>query len=230
YNLGTLLAARGDRQAIGELETAVRLDPDSRDALFNLGRTLSEAGEPARALEAYARVLKLSPQDAEARFHHAQALSALGRHEEAAAELGAVIAAVPGEIAPRVAQASVLLRAGRDAEARTRLEEGLARLPNSEALAHLLVRVLASSSQPAVRDGKKALEIAQRLLAAGSNPDREEGMALALGEVSRFNEAADHQRRALAGVPPGSPNRQRLERCLGLYERGEPCRAPSQGS
>ncbi|HEV2845672.1 MAG TPA: tetratricopeptide repeat protein [Thermoanaerobaculia bacterium] len=227
YNLGSLLAGKGDRtEAIRHLESAVRLDPDSRDALFNLGLSLAGAGEPARALEAFDRVLKLSPRDAEARFHRTQALSSLGRHEEAVAELGTVIAAVPGEIAPRVALASVLLRAGRDAEARTRLEEGMARLPNSEALAHLLVRVLASSSQPKVRDGRKALEIAQRLLAAGSNPDREEAMALALGELGRYAEAADHQRRALTGVPPGSPNRQRLERCLDLYGRGEPCRAP----
>lgn len=227
YNLGSLLAAKGERpEAIRHLETAAGLNPESRDALFNLGLALAEAGEPARALETYDRVLKLSPDDAEARFHRAQALSSLGRLEEAAAELGKVIAAAPGEIAPRVALASVLLRAGRDAEARTRLEEGLARLPNSEAIAQLLVRVLASSSQADVRDGRKALEIAQRLLAAGSNPDREEAMALALGEVGRYAEAAEHQRRALAGVAAGAPNRQRLERCLALYGRGEPCRAP----
>lgn len=226
YNLGSLLAGKGDREAVRHLETAARLDPESRDALYNLGLVLAGTGEPARALEAFDRVLKLAPGDAEARFQRAQALSALGRQEEAAAELGAVIAAVPGEIAPRVALASVLLRAGKDADARARLEEGLARLPNSEALAQLLVRVLASSSQPGVRDGKKALEIARRLFAAGSNPDREEAMALALGETGRYAEAAEHQRRALAGVPAGSPNRSRLERCLELYGRGEPCRAP----
>ncbi|HYO16723.1 MAG TPA: hypothetical protein VE685_26295 [Thermoanaerobaculia bacterium] len=127
-------------------------------------------------------------------------------------------------MAPRAAQANVLLLAGRDAEARTRLEEGLARLPGSEALALLLVRVLASSSQPEVRDGKRALEIAQRLLASGSNADREEAMALALGEAGRFKEAEEHQRRALAGTGAGGPGRGRLERCLGFYESGRPCR------
>lgn len=227
YNLGTLLAARGaGREGIGHLETAVRLDPESRGALFNLGQALAGAGEPARALDAYDRLLELAPGDTVARFNRAQALSALGRHAEAATELGAVVAAAPGEPAPRIAQASALLAAGRDADARARLEEGLARLPGSEALAQLLVRVLASSSKPEVRDGRKALEIAQRLLAAGSTPDREEALALALGETGRFAEAADHQRRALAGTPPGSPARSRLERCLALYGRREPCRAP----
>lgn len=225
YNLGTLLASRGDRrQGVEHLETAARLDPDSRDVLFNLGQALAEAGEPARALEAWDRLLKLSPQDPAARFQRAQALSSLGRHAEAAAELGAVVAAVPGEVAPRAAQANALLLAGRDAEARTRLEEGLTRLPGSEALALLLVRVLASSAQPEVRDGQKALEMAQRLLASGSNADREEAMALALGEAGRFKEAAEHQRRALAGTAPGAANRKRLEQCLALYESGKPCR------
>ncbi len=197
-----------------------------RGALFNLGQALAEAGEPARALDAWDRLLKLSPQDAVARFQRAQALASLGRHGEAAAELDAVIAAAPGEVAPRAARAQVLLLAGRDGDARASLEEGLARLPQSEALAQLLVRVLASSSRPEVRDGAKALEIAQRLLAAGSNADREEAAALALGELGRFADAADHQRRALASAGPGSPNRRRLERCLASYERGEPCRAP----
>jgi tetratricopeptide (TPR) repeat protein len=225
YNLGTLLAARGDRrQGIEHLETAARLDPDSRDVLFNLGQALAEAGEPARALETWDRLLKLSPQDPVARFRHAQALSALGRHGEAAAELGAVIAAAPTEVAPRAAQANALLLAGHDAEARARLEEGIARVPGSEVLALLLIRVLASSSQPEIRDGKKALEIAQKLLAAGSNADREEAMALALGEVGRFEEAAEHQRRALAATGPEAPGRQRLEHCLALYESGKPCR------
>ena len=227
YNLGTLLAARGARrEGIEHLETAVRLDPESRGALFNLGQALAEAGEPARALAVWDRLLKLDPRDAVARFQRAQALSALGRPAEAAAELGDVVAADPGEVVPRIAQANALLAAGRDADARARLEEGLARLPGSEPLAQLLVRVLASSSKPDVRDGRKALEIAQRLLAAGPTPDREEALALALGETGRFPEAVDHQRRALSATPAGSPDRTRRERCLALYERSEPCRAP----
>jgi tetratricopeptide (TPR) repeat protein len=230
YNLGTLLAARGERkEGIEHLEAAVRLDPASRDALFNLGQALAEAGEPVKALGAYDRLLERAPQDAVARFQRAQVLASLGRLDEAAAELGSVVAAAPGEVAPRAAQAQVLLLAGRNAEARARLEEGIARLPGSEALAQLLVRVLTSSPQAEVRDGRKALDVAERLLAAGSNADREEAMALALGELGRFAEAADHQRRALAAAGPGSPHRQRLEGCLALYTRGEPCRAPERG-
>ncbi|MEA2604645.1 MAG: hypothetical protein QOF89_5637 [Acidobacteriota bacterium] len=227
YNLGTLLAGRGAwKEAIDHLEAAVRLDPESRDALFNLGQALADAGEPARALETWDRLLKLNPNDVEARFHHAQSRAALGRPEEAVAEFATVIAAAPGEPAPRLAQATALLAAGHDAEARARLEEGLARLPSSEALAQLLVRVLAASSHPEVRNGAKAWDIAQRLLTAGSTPEREEAAALALGELGRFPEALDHQRRALAATVPGSPDRHRLETCLTLYEKNQPCRAP----
>ncbi len=227
YNLGTLLVARGVAgEGIEHLETAVRLDPESPDALFNLGRALEETGEPAQALDLYDRLLKLAPQDLDTRFHHAQTLSALGRHDEAATELGTIVVAAPREVAPRIAQAAALLAAGRDADARARLEEGRALLPDGEPLAQLLARVLAASPRPGVRDGRKALEIAQSLLAADPTAENEEILALALGETGRFTEAAGHQRRALAGVPPDSPDRPRLERCLALYERSRPCRAP----
>jgi Flp pilus assembly protein TadD len=227
YNLGTLLASRGAaREGIEHLETAVRLDPESRDALFNLGRALDETGEPARALDAYDRLLKLAPRDLTTRFRRGQTLAALGRYDEAATELGTVAAAAPREEAPRIAQAVALLSAGRDADARARLDAARALLPESEPLAQLLVRVLAGSSRPEVRDGRKALEIAQSLLAAGPTPEREEVLALALGETGRFAEAVDHQRRALAGGPPGSADRSRLERCLALYQQSVPCRAP----
>ncbi len=227
YDLGTLLAGRGAiQEALEHLETAVRLDPESRDALFNLGQALEATEEPARALDTYDRLLKLAPQDLDARFHRGQTLAALGRPAEAAEELGRVVAAEPREAAPRIAQAIALLGAGRDAEARARLEEGHKALPQSEPLAQLLVRVLAGSSHREVRDGGKALEIAQSLLAAGSTAEREEVLALALGETKRFAEAADHLRRALAAVPPDSPDHSRLEHCLSLYEQSEPCRAP----
>ena len=133
---------------------------------------------------------------------------------------------MPAEPAPRLAQASALLAAGHDADARARLEEGIAILPKSEALAQLLVRVLAASSQSEVRDGARAWEIAQRLLTSGSTPDREEAAALALGELGHYPEAQDHQRRALTATAPGAPGRQRLETCLTLYEKNQPCRAP----
>ncbi|HEY0554301.1 MAG TPA: tetratricopeptide repeat protein [Thermoanaerobaculia bacterium] len=227
YDLGTLLAGRGAiQEGLEHLETAVRLDPESRDALFNLGQALEATEEPARALDTYDCLLKLAPQDLDARFHRGQTLAALGRPAEAADELGRVVAAEPREAAPRIAQVIALLGAGRDAEARARLEEGHKALPQSEPLAQLLVRVLAGSSHSDVRDGGKALEIAQSLLAAGPTAEREEVLALALGETKRFAEAADHLHRALAALPPDSPDHSRLEHCLSLYEQSEPCRAP----
>jgi predicted TPR repeat methyltransferase len=46
-----LLAANHLPTAIGEFQRALRLDPDSNDARFHLGRAWLEAGEPEKALE-----------------------------------------------------------------------------------------------------------------------------------------------------------------------------------
>ena len=154
YNLGTLLAARGERkEGIEHLETAVRLDPEGKGARFNLATALMEAGEPARALAQYDEIIRRTPADAMAHYQRGLALLALQKPEEALGELQAVAEAAPGAVEPQVGLARALAALGRFPEAAAaqgravELAEKGGR-PDAEALRACLARYQAGRGCP----------------------------------------------------------------------------------
>lgn len=72
---------------VAALETALGLDPESRDLLFRLGGALLNAGEFDRAAE----VLGALPDDAEAQYQLGMIALNRGRNEEAVAHLERVL-------------------------------------------------------------------------------------------------------------------------------------------
>ncbi|MGH7657108.1 MAG: tetratricopeptide repeat protein, partial [Gemmatimonadales bacterium] len=70
-------------EAIQLLVSSLDTDPYDIDALILLGRTLVDAGRPARALEAFIRVLRFEPDRPEALYHAGVALTRLRRFADA---------------------------------------------------------------------------------------------------------------------------------------------------
>ena len=84
-NLGMALHLAGrKREAIPELEAAVKLQPDLAPAWLFLGTARLQLGETTAAVKAFKTVLSLQPENREASQMLAEALSSLGRIEEAA--------------------------------------------------------------------------------------------------------------------------------------------------
>lgn len=64
FDRGVSLAQRRQSAlALAAFQEAVRLRPDSPDALFNLGACYEELGDPMRAVNLYRRVLTITPDD-----------------------------------------------------------------------------------------------------------------------------------------------------------------------
>ncbi len=64
FSEGMKLAQQGKYAlALGAFEQAVALDPDSVEALFNLGACFEAIGDPPRAINIYRRILELTPND-----------------------------------------------------------------------------------------------------------------------------------------------------------------------
>jgi tetratricopeptide (TPR) repeat protein len=86
-NLGSALAQQGETTAaIYHYREAIRIRPDSPNALNDLGNAYLTLGYPAEALPWYDRALATGAGRAEVHLNRGLALVALGRRQEAAAE------------------------------------------------------------------------------------------------------------------------------------------------
>ena len=248
-DLARLLEHQGRPEAALErYREALELEPWSLSARFQAGVLLIRQGRMAEAAEELARVVEADPSDIHARLNLGSALAALGRWDAAEQELRRVMTTRSEEDASdldreklRDSQArarfnlALLIRSraaskaaeGADTVALTLLETAMAEFPGSGELAHALARLLATSSDPEVRDGARALELATAVFRARQSLDHAETLAMALAELGRFQEAVGVQMEVLEMARregAGPETVKRLEEALGGYRRDRPVR------
>jgi cytochrome c-type biogenesis protein CcmH/NrfG len=99
--------------------------------------------------------------------------------------------------------------------------------PDRPEFAHLLARVLASTPDPAVRDGERAMTLLQALTSGPKTTELGETMAMAFAAVGEYDQAAAIQRGILNAVQRAglAGDARRVESNLRLYERQQPLRA-----
>jgi tetratricopeptide (TPR) repeat protein len=231
-NLGSALGTSGDAEgAVAEFAEALRLDPDSFAAHFNLGVLLLGESD-SEAIEHLTKAAELAPDDGEVQLVLARALRDAGRLEESLRYFAAAARLTPGDDRPWLGGADALFRLGRYGEALQRLEEAHRSMPQGGRIAAALARQLAASPEPDLRDGSRALDLAQRVYDASPTASHAETMALAMAELGRCEEAARWQRKALAeGQKAAVSDRAGpLQKALAAYEQGTPCRPPVQAS
>jgi tetratricopeptide (TPR) repeat protein len=223
--LGELTTARGHYQRAIELN----LDPsDAAQVHHHLGVIEERSGSTERALEEYRTALNLDPRLIDARLAIGSLLSRLGRNQESAQTFREVVEMAPRQVLARRGEAQALEALGRSQEALQRLEEGWQAIPESVELLHALARLLASASNPEVRDGERAVELAQRTFRAGSTPSRIETLAMASAEAGRFDEAVRLQKEVIQAVirQDRADQLPRLEANLARYQAGLTCCTP----
>jgi tetratricopeptide (TPR) repeat protein len=183
YNLAVALAEAGRAdEAIHWYEQTLALVPDHGLARHHLaalqadraeraGDRLAAAGHADEAREQYARALALDANRPHARAGHGMLLMERGEYREAAADLrlaldaGATDAEVPNALA------FALLQTGDARQARSVLERSVAKYADNISLKHNLARLLATSSDAAVRDAPRALRLALEVCDRTGNRD-----------------------------------------------------------
>ena len=230
----TLARARylaGDQVgAARELRDALGRDPDHTLALFLLGALLEEQGDAEGAQAQYQHALQIDPEHGGA--HHAlgNALMRRGDYQGAAVHYAAALAAVPQDTPAALMQAMALVRLGpeRHAEAKSLLDAALADHPDDPVLGLALARLLAASPVDAVRDGLRALTLAQGLFDRANTLDNAETLAMAQAEAGDPAGATALQQNAVAATAAAGRygDLPRLQANLTLYQAGSPSRAP----
>ncbi len=141
------------REALVELEAALRLDPRSAQANYMIGTLFERAGRDAEATARYAAA-EHAPESVEAHLRLADAYSRAARVDEALPHYRRVLEAAPDTVAGRFGEAMALARLGRHREARDRLAAARERHPDQPVFAMALARLLAASPDAGVRTAR----------------------------------------------------------------------------
>lgn len=222
-DLAALAAQAGHRgRAIEVLRRARELAAEApRRALlsFNLANLLQEEGDVAAAVAEYRAALEREPDLRDAHFNLALLFLKEARYADAVPHLSRVVELAPGDEPARYLYATALLFTGRDAEARGVLEAGLGEDGPSLRLKHLLVRLLATSQDPGVRDGQRAATLAQEVFAAEQSAEHAETVALALAAAGQLDDAVRWQSQLLAQAEKANAPDGMLRRLRDNLER-----------
>jgi len=226
-NLGAALTQTGDLKGAAEqFERTLQIDPNNTNAHYNLGVLLANENKHGPAINHLQAVSRINPNDLGARFLLAQELMKLSRDAEALEQFAQIVQSDPNNEAALLELARLLQKTGRHQEALDALEKGHARHPQKGQTVVMLAYVLAASPQFDLRNGTRALKLAQ--LAYGATGSVEHGalVGLALAELGRCGEAAEWQRKMIAAA-----ERQRnevmvakLKTQLERSEKGSSCR------
>jgi hypothetical protein len=228
-DLAAALAAQDNpTAAIGALREAVELAPDNPTARYNLG-SCSTTGRPRRRPRPPAAgrrrgaggrrgLSSRSPR------RSSTAAPATRRWPPSAARSPPVLPR-PAPASPRRGRCSPPATRGRLSPA---LEAAHAADPADGQVAHALARLLAGAPDPALRDGDRAVDLAERVFAAAATVAHAETLAMALAETGRCDDAAALQEQAVEGARAGGAEAEaaRLGRILEHYRQQRPCRAP----
>lgn len=233
-NLGILYAGLGrvaDAESSWRLLLNDEVEPSFQAAAHrSLGDLAIQAGDGERAVSHYRAALELEPRSLEALAGLAHALGSLGRFSESAQRFGELVRLVPEDLRAHFGYSMSLILDSQYGTAQRALEKGLEVLPDNLALQHLLARLLATCPDDAVRDGERAVRLAEAVMQREVTLEHAETLAMALAEQDRFDEAILWQRRVLDEVRRRGDTRhlEKAQARLGRYENSEKIRAPWQ--
>ena len=220
--------AGNPRGALPELEAALELDPELAQAHYVLGTLLERSGRDEEAIDRFTAAAARDPLSAEVQLRLADALRRTGRVEASLAGYRRTLEIDAGAEGARFGEGMALVRLGRHREARERLESALGRTAGHPLFATALARLLAASPDARVRDGRRAFELVEVVVAEHKTTDVAETMAMALAELGEFRGAMEWQQLAIdvATDAGRSDLAARMSDNLARYRRGEPCRTP----
>ncbi len=234
YSLGNAYLEKGDaKAAIPYFNKAIAANAKNVAAHYNLAVALQRDGQLEQAIAQFRKTLQLEPQKIDARNNLAIALLRSGKTQEAMAEWKETLRIQPGNAEMHNNLAVALLAEGRIADAIGEWRETLRLQPDRVATELTLAWVLATSPESEIRDGKQALELAQKAsrAAAGSNPMVFRVLAAAYAETGQYPDAIqtaeDGAQQAEAGGH--SEVAQLLGADLMLYRQGIPLRDSTHG-
>lgn len=210
------------KKAVEYFSEAIRIDPRFVLAYYNRGIAWQQLGNEQRAIEDYTQVLRIEPYLADAYGSRGTAYENLGQFERAIKDYGEAI-----RLAPKVAEnyanrASSFGKLGRYRQAIRDYEEALRLEPRDDETLDAYAWLLATGADPALRDGRRAIELARKAceLTQWNEPNHIDTLAAGYARTGDFASAVKWQKKALED-PDFRKVKEARER-LALYRARKP--------
>jgi tetratricopeptide (TPR) repeat protein len=231
-NLGCALFQKGRaNEAITHFQKALEIKPGFAEAHYNLGYALLQKGQLNEPITHFQRALEIKPDYAEAHNALGDCLLQIGRVDEAIVHYQKAI-----ELQPRLVEAYndlgyAFRRKGMAASAVACFQKAIELQPQFIPAQMNLAWMLATWPEPSVRNGGKAVTLAEQAnqFSKGKDPLILRTLAAAYAEAGRFPEAAvtAKQALALAAAQSNTGLTNVLQTEIGLYQTNSPCRSTS---
>ena len=228
--LGYALLQKGQaEEALSHFQRALEIEPNRVASVhYNLGHTLLQKGRVDEAISHLEKALKIDSSYVPAYSDLGYALLQKGRVEESFAHLQRALEIDPDYIAAHFNLANTLLQMGQVDEAVLHLQKVLATHPNDPEAQKNMAFVLATWPEARIRDGAKAIELAERANQLTESRDPIIGLTLAAAyaEAGRFPDAIRTAEAALQlATDSGNVALTELIRAqIALYHSGHPYR------
>jgi protein O-mannosyl-transferase len=230
-NLAGLLSKMGRfQEAATGYRRAIAIDPRFAEAHKNLALILDDLGQRREAAGELRTALEIKPDYAEA--HNClgallmdQAGTVYSRSTaEAIVHFRRAIAINPKFDLPHANLGRALSRQGQYAAAAGELRTFLGFQPNHPAVLGWLAWLLATAPEDTVRNGKEAVDLAEKAARESQSPESLDTLAAAYAECRRFPEAVETARKAKKAAEDAQNQalRAAIEARLKLYEAEKP--------
>jgi protein O-mannosyl-transferase len=226
-NLGILLAKQGRiTEAIEHYQKAIELNPDNAKIYDNFGKLLVTQGRTPEGVEQFQKALEVAPDDADAHNELANAFFAQGRWDEAIEHYQQALKQMPDSVHAHYQLGLALQCRGKSAAAIAQFQKVLELDPLHVTAQNNLAWILATCPDTSLRNGPKAVELAQQAarLSAGTSPQILDTLAAAFAEAGRFPDAITTARQALdlSVAQNNKPLAEVIQSQLKLFENHAP--------
>ena len=232
-NLGAALYQKGQvDEAMAHFQKALAIQPNNAEIYNNFGNALLGKGKADEALRCFQKAVDIAPDFAGARENLGLILFQNGQVDEAIVHYQKAAALQPDNPEFQYNLGYALFLKGEPRGAIAHYQRSLELQPQNAIAGKNLAWILATCPEASVRNGTKAVELAERAarLSGGTNSIFIGTLAAAYAEAGRFSEAvamAQHARQ-LAAAQNNAALVDVLQMQIGLYQAGSPFRDASQ--
>jgi len=226
-NIGAAHLQEGDvDEAISHLRKAVQKWPFHAEAYINLGNAFLQKRDLDAAIEAYSTTLGLQFDHAESHYSIANAFRQKGELDDAILHYRLALELRPDYADAHNNLANAFRQQGRIEEAIREYEAALKSNPGSVPAQNNLAWLLATAADPKLRNGRKAVELAEQAVLAtnGHDPLLLHTLAAAYAENGEFTKAlaAANDALEIADANGITSLAESLRSKIALYQSGSP--------